>query len=49
MQKFGFQLYETEFLIKQAIPNLFPFGIRQVLPGHILLFQVHCSKLYCQV
>ena len=47
MQKLGFRLYEIEFLTKQA--NLFLFGIDQILPGRILLFQVRCSKLCSQV
>ena len=47
MQKLGFQLYEIEFLAKQATFLLFRIG--QILPGHILLFQVHCSKLRRQV
>ena len=38
MQKLDFQLYEKEVLTKQAAP-----------PPKILLLQVHCSKLRCQV
>ena len=41
MQKFGFRLYETEFLVKQDIPNHLPFGIRQFLPVHILLVLIN--------
>ena len=47
MQKLGFRLYEIEFLTKQGTPP--PLRDRSGLAGHILLFQVHCSKLRCQV
>ena len=47
MQKLGFRLYEIEFLTKQGTPP--PLRDRSGLTGHILLFQVHCSKLRCQV
>ena len=46
MQKLGFRLYEIELLTKQATPP--HLRDSQILPGHILLFQVHCSKLRCQ-
>ena len=50
MQKIGFRLYEIEFLTKQATPKLHHllFGISQIVPGLILLFQVHCLKL-CRI
>ena len=47
IQKLGFRLYEIEFLTKQATPPY--LRDRSDLTGHILLFQVYCSKLCCQV
>ena len=49
MQKLGFRLYEIEFLTKQATPLPLRNRLDLTRSYPYPLFQVHCSKLCCQV